>query len=106
MLLRTENFCRSKCKVLILGKLFERHLGNHKPLRFDFLIECESPDWTCQNFFIFFLHNENKLRMGLKQYISTLVSVRFLKCLSIHSLIVPIDNFYNISLNENEFKQN
>ena len=45
------------------------------------------------------------MKMVLKQKISTLVSVRFLKCLSIHSLIVPIDNFYNISLNENGFKQ-
>ena len=40
------------------------------------------------------IYNEN----GFKQKISTLVSGAFLKCLSILSLIVPINNFYDISL--------
>ena len=79
--------------MLILGEIFERHQGNHKPQHLDFLIECESTDYPCQ---FCFLHNENQMKMVLKQKISTLVSVRFLKCLSIHSLIVPIDNFYDI----------
>ena len=35
---------------------FSRRQGNHKPQRFDFLIECKLSDGTCQ---FYFSHNEN-----------------------------------------------
>ena len=41
--------------IWVVSELSQRH-GNHKPQRFDFLIECKLSDWTCQ---FYFSHNEN-----------------------------------------------
>ena len=41
--------------IRVVSEYLRRH-GNHKPQRFDFLIECKLNDGTCQ---FYFSHNEN-----------------------------------------------
>ena len=41
--------------ICVVSKLSLRH-GNHKPQRFDFLVECKLNDGTCQ---VHFSHTEN-----------------------------------------------